>query len=221
MNSHAKLLLLGLIFFQCSRCDYMGLHLSLELRIAIKSPTPWLISREDLLSVLPKNAIVAEIGVAEGQFSNSILSLTDPIKLYLIDCWEEQSFSIYPEYRPQPTQDGYYELVKQKFGRDSRVEIIKEYSDKAAKVFPDNYFDWIYIDGNHVYEAIKADLESWLPKVKDGGIIAGHDYVVRKDFGIVSAVNEFVKKHDFSICYLTMEYQDGVKHPSYAIKVKK
>jgi cephalosporin hydroxylase len=49
---------------------------------------------------------------------------------------------------------------------------------EAAAEFADEYFDWIYIDGNHQYEFVLLDLESYYPKVKAGGSIVGDDYGV-------------------------------------------
>ena len=46
--------------------------------------------REDLLRFLPKNAVVAEIGVAHGDFSAQILEQSSPERLYLIDPWVHQ-----------------------------------------------------------------------------------------------------------------------------------
>jgi predicted O-methyltransferase YrrM len=56
------------------------------------------------------------------------------------------------------------------------VEIHRDASAACSSRFPDNYFDWIYIDGNHLYEFVKQDLESYFPKIKSGGIVAGDDY---------------------------------------------
>lgn len=68
-------------------------------------------------------------------------------------------------------------------------------------MFEDDYFDFIYIDADHTYEAVKSDLESWYPKLKKGGIMSGHDYVevtTSVPFGVVQAVNEFLKKNNIS-----------------------
>ena len=192
-------------------------------KIPFTSPTPWLNTREDLLRHLPQNAVVAEIGVWEGAFSTAILNLAKPNKLFLIDAWEEQPVSVYEE---QPTQQLYDYLLAQvtkKFANDPRVTILKQYSNKAASQFPDNYFDWIYIDGNHAYEAVKDDLAVWLPKIKTGGFITGHDYFaytpdkpsISQTFGVVQAVNEFIYEHKFELVYLTNE-----SIPSYAIAIK-
>jgi hypothetical protein len=71
------------------------------------------------------------------------------------------------------------------------VQAIRGPSVKAAAVFPDAYFDLVYIDADHSYESMKAHLAAWLPKVRPGGSIAGHDYT---EFwgcgGVIRAVNE-------------------------------
>ena len=55
--------------------------------------------------------------------------------------------------------------------------------------------DFVYIDARHDYESVLEDLDAWCPKMKPGGIIAGHDYVdgmfAQGDFGVKSAVDEF------------------------------
>ncbi len=72
-------------------------------------------------------------------------------------------------------------------------------SAEAAALFPDDYFDWIYVDGDHVYEAVRADLELFDPKVRPGGLIAGDDYGQAgwwKD-GVTRAVDEFVEARGY------------------------
>ena len=49
-------------------------------------------------------------------------------------------------------------------------------SIKAAAIFPDFYFDLVYIDADHSYDAVKKDIDYWSRKVKLEGILAGHDY---------------------------------------------
>jgi predicted O-methyltransferase YrrM len=185
------------------------------LQKPIVSPSPWLKSRNELIALLPKDAKVIEIGAEEGIFSASILQIANPCELYLVDCWEEQSPEVYPENRNQGLQDRVFQTIKNKFAGNSCVKIIKGFSVQVAALFADNYFDWIYIDGNHTYEAVKADLEAWLPKIKQGGYITGHDYFLNgPGFGVVSAVNEFVHNRNLALAYLTVEMW-----PSYAVKV--
>jgi len=76
--------------------------------------------------------------------------------------------------------------------------------DLLALPFPDASFDWIYVDGNHLYEYVRADLERYDPKVKPGGLIAGDDYGVRGwwDDGVTRAVDEFVEARGYEVVSL-------------------
>jgi hypothetical protein len=62
-------------------------------------------------------------------------------------------------------------------------------SVEAAKLYKDKSLDVVFIDANHSYESVRDDIEAWLPKVKMGGIIAGHDYTLNWP-GVLQAVNE-------------------------------
>jgi len=112
----------------------------------------------------------AEIGVASGINSKSILKELNVEKLYLIDVWDN-----YAKYKYRgPITENYKSILK-KFKNDKRVEIIKDFSSNAVKSVKDNSLDFVYIDANHTYKYVYQDIELWTLKVKDGGIIAGHD----------------------------------------------
>jgi hypothetical protein len=79
------------------------------------------------------------------------------------------------------------------------VKVIHMDSVSASKQFEDGCLDFVFIDGSHLYEAVRADIEAWLPKVKKGGIIAGHDLDGPEAFnGVRQAVEEFFGE-DFDI----------------------
>ena len=73
------------------------------------------------------------------------------------------------------------------------VAVHRAPSVEAAESFADGYFDWVYIDGNHLYEFVKADLETYHRKVRTGGYIAGDDYGAEGwwEGGVTRAVDEF------------------------------
>ncbi|HZW81129.1 MAG TPA: class I SAM-dependent methyltransferase [Candidatus Deferrimicrobiaceae bacterium] len=138
--------------------------------------------REWLLRSLPKHAVCAEIGVYWGRFSELILRIARPRKLHLIDPWKYEADPVYDRSlyggslgQNQARMDAIYESVVKCF-KSKRVEIHRAGSVACSSQFPDNYFDWIYIDGNHQYEFVKQDLEVYFPKVKSGGFVAGDDY---------------------------------------------
>lgn len=93
--------------------------------------------------------------------------------------------------------DQRYKNVVKRFHSEiatGQVVIHRGYSDQVCDIFEDDYFDWIYIDGNHMYEFVRKDLELYYHKVKHGGIIAGDDYVEGGWWqgGVRKAVDEFI-----------------------------
>lgn len=72
------------------------------------------------------------------------------------------------------------------------VNLIKSPSLEAVNSYEDGSLLMVFIDGSHEYEDVKADLEVWLPKVKRGGILAGHDYGSTYHTGVYPAVDEIL-----------------------------
>jgi hypothetical protein len=60
----------------------------------------------------------------------------------------------------------------------------------AANTFPDRSLDFVYLDGDHSLKGCTRDIVAWAPKVKAGGILAGHDYYDNEPFMVRTAVNE-------------------------------
>jgi predicted O-methyltransferase YrrM len=79
-------------------------------------------------------------------------------------------------------------------GVDGVVQILPQLSTIAARSFPDNSCSFVFLDADHEYSSVKEDLEAWVPKVKPGGIIAGHDYEDPLWPGVAKAVNEKCSK---------------------------
>ncbi|WP_075352589.1 class I SAM-dependent methyltransferase [Algoriphagus marinus] len=171
-----------------------------------------LLNREELLKKMPKSSIVAELGVDEGKFSESILNICKPKKLHLVDLWGSSRYN-----------EGKKNDVKQKFKDQidsGQVEINLGYSTEVGGQFEDEYFDWIYIDTDHSYKTTILELEVWSKKIKPDGIIAGHDFIIGNwdgivRYGVIEAVYEFCNKNAWEIVYITMELDS---HPSFAIK---
>ena len=161
--------------------------------------------RRQLLKMMPKRSVCAEIGVWKGEFSREILNIVKPRKLHLIDPWKYQTDFGQRLYggayaKKQQDMDDIYTGVVSLFKDNEDVVIHREFSDHAADAFINNYFDWIYIDGNHYYEFVKRDLELFYPKVKKGGFITGDDYLwtspeLKGDLPIKRAVDEFMVKY--------------------------
>jgi len=95
------------------------------------------------------------------------------------------------------------------------AKVYREYTFDAVKHFEDNYFDIVYIDADHSYAGCLRDIEDWYPKVKKGRFLLGDDY--RKyqgkyddiKFGVIEAVNDFVKKNNLKL-YELRRYGWGI-----------
>ena len=68
--------------------------------------------------------------------------------------------------------------------------------------------DMVFVDASHSYEACKGDALAWLPRIKDGGVIAFHDYWDRWNYGVIKAVDEVMtdyKRIMFVSCLIAFE----------------
>lgn len=136
----------------------------------------------------------AEIGVAFGGHSEAILQNTAIEKLYAIDSYLHRPEYDDPMNLPQPVFDRLFERTGERlrvFG--SRAKQIRLDSVDAAKKITEP-LDFVYIDGDHSYEGIRADLEAWFPLIREGGIIAGHDYGQPAFPGVKAAADHFFKR---------------------------
>lgn len=79
---------------------------------------------------------------------------------------------------------------------DDVIIPIKSDSIKASSIFPDEHFEFVFLDDCHYHDYVVEELEHWWPKVKKGGMYGGHDY---DDKGVGDAVREFAKKHSLNI----------------------
>jgi hypothetical protein len=74
------------------------------------------------------------------------------------------------------------------------VSVIRGWSQNAHTLIDDESLDFIYIDGDHTYMGVKEDIQNYLPKLKKGGLMAGHDYEVGTWSGVVDAVDHTIGK---------------------------
>jgi hypothetical protein len=169
-------------------------------------------TRERMLELLPRDAVAAEIGVSRGSFTAAIMKANRPHKLHLIDVWASERYN--QSLRQQVEHTYAAEIAA------GSVELNLGYSTEVGRTLPNAYFDWIYIDTDHSYPTTRDELAVFESKMKPGGIIAGHDYVLGNwrgplKFGVIEAVHEFCIAHDWELLYVTTEQST---HPSFAIR---
>jgi hypothetical protein len=174
-------------------------------------------TRNELMKSFQKNLKICEVGVFKGDFSDFIYSNLKPKELHLIDIFKGVTHSGDKDgdnITYTDLNESYNNLIEKY--KNTNVYIHKGLSLKVLNTFENNYFDIIYIDGDHFYESVKNDLNISYLKIKDGGVICGHDYEIKNHKDVYVAVNEFCTQKQLKIDYIT---KDGC--PSYGIIVKK
>lgn len=170
--------------------------------------------RVELIRRMPAGSAGCEVGVFRGDFSNAILA-THLGRLHLVDCWKH-----YPEYGRDSNnvddieQEKIYQGVLRRFDgeiRSGRVIVHRKMSVEAALTdFKEKSLDWVYLDSNHLYDFVLADLRIWSSRVKDGGFLCGHDWTdcpQARDlnFGVQDAVKKFCEETSWKLWGETLE----------------
>ena len=148
----------------------------------------------------------AEIGVLKGTLSTALLQQFPNLFLWMVDSWTAASpDSRYYQSRDTTARQSNAQHLsnlqeafeRTSFAADRRV-LMRCESVVAASSLPDESLDFVFIDADHTLEAVNSDISSWWPKIRTGGILAGHDYGDRRNrlgfFGVNRAVDEFAAR---------------------------
>jgi hypothetical protein len=167
-------------------------------------------TRETMVNdLIPKNGIYCEIGIFKGEFADQLTKILNPTELHMLDLFDGITCS--------GNVDGnnvVHTNMKDEYTRlltlSHTIPCIKIHAGDSSivlKTFPDNYFDMIYIDGDHSYNGVKKDITVAFNKIKNGGYIMGHDYEMNMakarnvyDFGVKRAVDEFCATNGQTVC---------------------
>jgi hypothetical protein len=166
--------------------------------------TTYINTREELLHLLPKNLVFAELGVFKGDFSKVIVNTIQPKILYLVDIFSGNMGS--GDKNGQNFEfidmDQSYRSLVQYFNSVDNVSILKNTTYEFLHNIEPNMLDAVYIDADHSYDNVKQDLELSFSKIKNNGFIMGHDYCPKQFPGVCRAVNEFCTLHSQQIKYI-------------------
>ena len=181
-------------------------------------------SREHLPTVVAdtldenKPLKIVEVGVETGAYLDLYYPQLELIteKFYLVDMWQyegnEDFVDKYSGGNYNNELEKGYDRVKRLYGDNPKVQMCKGSSEDWAEKFEDGFFDYLYLDADHSKKSVLADLKSWYPKVKNGGIIAGHDVycdqnnAFREHFDVEGALAEFFTEDQQENIHLTNEY---------------
>jgi hypothetical protein len=154
-----------------------------------------------MVQIHPNGAHFVEVGAWLGRsacyMATQIALAEKDIKFDAVDLWQIDGNS--PDHiYDQTIQDcggdmlPVFMMHMHQAGVATVVRPIKMLSLEAARLYPDASLDLVFIDANHFYSDVCADIKAWLPKVKTGGYLGGHDYVFGD--GVRKAVDELLQK---------------------------
>lgn len=185
-------------------------------------------NRKELVDLFQNKNLIGrgvEVGSYKGEYASEILKRWHG-DLYLVDVWEELDPKEYEDLSNDTSPKKIYtECIENTKEYTGRCFMLRLRSEKAVELFPDESLDFVYIDANHKYEYARRDIAIWHPKVRKGGIIAGHDYVCNFDwykdknfalnqkdkhiylntgeyaglFGVNPAIDEFAKEENYEV----------------------
>jgi hypothetical protein len=138
----------------------------------------------------------AEVGVYRGRYSKMLCAGNPNLHLTCVDAWK--AYVGYRDFTQQAHLDAAYaeaQTVLAPYG----CTFIRAYSVEAARQITDESLDFSYIDADHSFGGCVSDLIAWWPKIRPGGILAGHDYRHFRrslDIRVVEAVHGFTAAYD-------------------------
>ncbi|QDT54273.1 hypothetical protein Pan44_23010 [Caulifigura coniformis] len=145
---------------------------------------------------LPGPLVGAEVGVFQGYTSEALLRSFPDLRLWMVDRWKPYEGRSTIGDQPAEALERALKSTTfwTQFAKDRR-RILREASPAAADRFDDHSLDFAFIDANHLYEAVCADITAWWSKIRPGGLLTGHDYGTGRDaegiWGVKRAVDEF------------------------------
>lgn len=142
----------------------------------------------------------AEIGVADGRYSEVLCQAIPNLRLRCVDAWAAYAGNV--RGGPQSQHDENFLRAAERL-RPYQATLVRAMSAAAVRAVPLATLDFVYIDGNHAFDYVMRDLLDWAPRVRSGGIVAGHDYYHFRNAGVVEAVNAYTTAHqiaDWALC---------------------
>jgi hypothetical protein len=117
-----------------------------------------------------------EVGAADGRCAEAVLSACPDLHLTVIDPWEPQHGHSGPEDWSDWPHADHEDKARQRLARfGERRSIRKAYSADVAREFAEASVDFVFLDGDHGEDGVRADIAAWLPKIRRGGALFVHD----------------------------------------------
>jgi len=187
--------------------------------------------RSDLAKILQEEGgfyVGVELGVQRGHFADKmLLNWPDATRYVLVDAWRElESYEDVANVDNQKQQENYEATMKRMQKHKDRgvsVDVCRDITTRCVQDFQNGEFDFIYVDARHDRKGVYLDMTQWWPKLRKGGIMCGHDYVIQSEVGaqnwtvnfdgtvdhtglvVKGAVDDFARQHRLPI---TVSYRE-------------
>jgi SAM-dependent methyltransferase len=188
------------------------------LPAALLESTRILPDRSAALALWPTGAVIAQVGVALGEFSTKILAVCRPCRLLAID---RSDLHALPVLSGRPTRDHFdddsthVDFERDQFANqiaDGQVEVIPGDRTAAIAQLPNSSVDVFFVHSNHSYDGVRRDLAALVPKVKPDGWIVMKDYIAADvglssaPYGVIQATNEFMIEQGWAMDYFAFAH---------------
>ncbi len=173
------------------------------------------------LNFIPKGGIIAEIGVALGEFSEKMIEIIKPQLFYAVDIFGDKTKGFWGGNQFEDVGMTHKEYYCNKFKnlvQNNKMILKQGKSWEAIKEIPDDSLDYAYIDAGHDYSSVKKDIDAIYPKMKSGAILQFNDYTLHENYGIIPAVNEFVVSTNSEVVFYALATNE---HNDIGIKINK
>ena len=124
-----------------------------------------------------------ELGVQSGKFSYwTLTQWTNCTEYHLVDLWgHQENYEDVANVDQVKQEKLYQDTLRDLREYKEKLHVCRNYTSECVKRYDDEYFDYIYVDARHDFKGVWEDLVAYWPKLKVGGIMAGHDYVTNDD----------------------------------------
>lgn len=162
----------------------------------------------------------AEVGVLHGKTSAVLLQRLPNLFLYLADPWIKYDCVVVGQrkvFGKRFMNDAYVQAVTRTHFAKDRRGVMRMTSRLAVRSIIAESLDFVFIDADHRYESVLADLALWADKVRPGGLICGHDIdnpVGAGDWGVRQAVQEFFPDQPIEASLNFCWYIDKLEKPA-------
>jgi hypothetical protein len=163
---------------------------------------------------IPRGGVLGEVGVAFGDFSEFLISSFAPRQFVAFDTfllhklaymWGRPTHEIFKERTHR-------QCYEERLAKHPEVIIAEGPSSETLSQYPDQYFDLLYIDADHTYEAVRRDADLAARKINATGIVVFNDYIMwdhvtDSAYGVVPVVNELVVNDGWEVVAFALEHQ--------------